>query len=282
MIAFPCCKINLGLNIVEKRPDGYHNLETVFYPIPLTDALEMRSMHKDFPCVERCTISVTGDAVECRPEDNLVVKAYNLVADRYNIPRVHIHLHKAIPSQAGLGGGSSDAAYMIRLLDERYKLNIGIAEMERLAAKLGADCPFFITSEPSYATGIGEQLMPIATDRNCKGYLSGKWIVLVKPDVAISTKEAFANIKPKKPVVNCREIVLRPVEEWKDALTNDFEESIFPAHPELAAIKQALYNNGALYAQMSGSGSTIFGIFSNKPEGIEDKFAEHKVWTLKL
>lgn len=282
MILFPCCKINLGLNIVEKRPDGYHNLETVFYPIPLCDALEVKLMDPAFPCAERCTINVTGDAVDCNPQDNLVVKAYNLIADRYEIPRVHIHLYKNIPSQAGLGGGSSDAAYMIRLLDERFRLNIGIAEMERLAAKLGADCPFFITSEPSYATGIGEKLMPVANDRQCHGYLAGKWIALVKPAIAISTREAFANIKPQAPKENCRNIVMRPVNEWKNALTNDFEASIFPNHPKLAAIKDKLYDINALYAQMSGSGSTVFGIFDKKPENVETLFPDCKTYVLQL
>lgn len=282
MITFPCCKINLGLNIVEKRPDGYHNLETVFYPIPLCDALEVKSMHKHYPCEENCSICVTGNAVECNPKDNLVVRAYNMIADDYDIPRVHIHLHKAIPSQAGLGGGSSDAAYMIRLLDERFHLSMGISKMEHYAAKLGADCPFFITAEPSYATGIGEILMPIADDKSCKNYLDGRWIALVKPDVAISTKEAFANIHPKKPARNCREIVLEPLENWRGQLVNDFEESIFPQHPELAAIKQKLYDAGAVYAQMSGSGSTLFGIYYDKPEGVEALFPECEVHVLKL
>lgn len=282
MITFPCCKINLGLNIVEKRPDGYHNLETVFYPIPLYDALEVKLMHEKFPCKERCTLSVTGNAVECNPQDNLVVMAYNMIADDFDVPRVHIHLHKNIPSQAGLGGGSSDAAYMIRLLDERFRLNMGIARMEQYAARLGADCPFFITAEPSYATGIGEILMPIADEKSCKHYLHGKWIVLVKPSVAISTREAFANIHPKHPERNCRDIVLKPVEEWRDTLTNDFEDSIFPQHPELADIKQALYDNGAMYAQMSGSGSTVFGIFATEPQGMKEKFAEAEVHVLQL
>lgn len=282
MITFPCCKINLGLNIVEKRPDGYHNLETVFYPIPLYDALEVKLMHESFPCKEKCTLSVTGNAVGGNPQDNLVVKAYNLIAENYDIPRVHIHLHKAIPSQAGLGGGSADAAYMIRLLDERFRLNMGIAEMERFATKLGADCPFFITAEPSYATGIGEELKPIANEKKCNNYLEGKWIALVKPDIAISTKEAFANIHPQKPKENCRDIVLRPVSEWRDALTNDFEGSLFPKYPELAAIKEALYNNGALYAQMSGSGSTVFGIYEDKPSNVEDLLKDCEVHVLKI
>ena len=161
MITFPNAKINLGLNIVGRRPDGYHNIETVFYPIPLCDALEIRRMDERFPSEVDCDLKVTGNAVDCDEQKNLVVKAYNLLAADFSLPRVHAHLVKRIPSQAGLGGGSSDGAYMIRLLDERFRLNIGIAEMERYAARLGADCPFFITAMPSYATGIGEILAPV-------------------------------------------------------------------------------------------------------------------------
>ena len=161
MITFPCAKINLGLNIVSKRPDGYHNLETVFYPIPLTDALEIKYMDEKFPSESPCDLKITGNDVDCNEEDNLVIKAYQLLAADFQLPRVHAHLVKRIPTQAGLGGGSSDAAYMIRLLDERFRLNIGIPEMERYAAKLGADCAFFITADPSYAEGIGDVLMPV-------------------------------------------------------------------------------------------------------------------------
>lgn len=274
MITFPCAKINLGLNIVAKRPDGYHELETVFYPIPLTDCLELQRMHPDFPLKERYDISITGAKVDGDPENNLVVKAYNLIAKHYDLPRVHIHLYKGIPMQAGLGGGSSDAAYMIRLLDEYFRLNMGIREMERYAAQLGADCAFFITSEPAYATGIGEILQPIGSDEECDQYLEGYWIALVKPAVAISTKEAFAGITPRPATKSCREIVLQPIDTWRDELRNDFEDSIFPQHPELAEIKQKLYDCGASYASMSGSGSTLYGIFKNKPTGIQELFPD--------
>ncbi len=169
MITFPCAKINLGLNIVEQRADGYHNIETVFYPIPLCDALEIKQMHVQFPSAQSCDLKVTGNAVDCNESDNLVIKAYQLLAKDFDIPRIHAHLYKRIPSQAGLGGGSSDAAYMIRLLDERFRLNLGNAEMERYAAQLGADCAFFITSEPSFATGIGNHLSPVDTPRNNLG-----------------------------------------------------------------------------------------------------------------
>lgn len=269
MITFPCAKINLGLNIVSKRPDGYHNLETVFYPIPLTDALEIKYMDEKFPSESPCDLKITGKDVDCNEEDNLVIKAYQLLAADFQLPRVHAHLVKRIPTQAGLGGGSSDAAYMIHLLDERFRLNIGIPEMERYAAKLGADCAFFITADPSYAEGIGDVLMPV--DVPGAG-LGGYYLAVVKPSVAVSTRDAYAAIVPKTPAKCCRDIVRQPIETWKDELVNDFEAPIFAMHPELAAIKQSLYDAGAVYAAMSGSGSALFGIFREQPTGLEKEF----------
>lgn len=261
MITFPCAKINLGLNIVNKRSDGYHELQTVFYPTKLTDTLEIKRMDDEFPIDTACDLKIYGIPVACNEQNNLVVKAYNLIAQDYDLPRIHAHLFKQIPSQAGLGGGSSDAAYMIRLLDERFRLNMGNAEMERYAARLGADCAFFITAEPSYATGIGEILEP--TDGPWDA-LETYYIGIVKPDIAISTKEAFAHIVPQMSAKCCRDIVRQPIETWRDELTNDFEKPLFALHPELADIKQRLYQEGAIYAQMSGSGSALFGIFDHK------------------
>lgn len=279
MITFPCAKINLGLNIVSKRPDGYHNLETVFYPIPLTDALEIKYMDEKFPSESPCDLKITGNDVDCNEEDNLVIKAYQLLAADFQLPRVHAHLVKRIPTQAGLGGGSSDAAYMIRLLDERFRLNIGIPEMERYAAKLGADCAFFITADPSYAEGIGDVLMPV--DVPGAG-LGGYYLAVVKPSVAVSTRDAYAAIVPKTPAKFCRDIVRQPIETWKDELVNDFEAPIFAMHPELAAIKQSLYDAGAVYAAMSGSGSALFGIFREQPTGLEKEFEGMFCQVMKL
>ena len=279
MITFPCAKINLGLNIVSKRPDGYHNLETVFYPIPLTDALEIKYMDEKFPSESPCDLKITGNDVDCNEEDNLVIKAYQLLAADFQLPRVHAHLVKRIPTQAGLGGGSSDAAYMIRLLDERFRLNIGIPEMERYAAKLGADCAFFITADPSYAEGIGDVLMP--ADVPGAG-LGGYYLAVVKPSVAVSTRDAYAAIVPKTPAKCCRDIVRQPIETWKDELVNDFEAPIFAMHPELAAIKQSLYDAGAVYAAMSGSGSDLFGIFREQPTGLENEFEGMFCQVMKL
>lgn len=279
MITFPCAKINLGLNIVSKRPDGYHNLETVFYPIPLTDALEIKYMDEKFPSESPCDLKITGNDVDCNEEDNLVIKAYQLLAADFQLPRVHAHLVKRIPTQAGLGGGSSDAAYMIRLLDERFRLNIGIPEMERYAAKLGADCAFFITADPSYAEGIGDVLMPV--DVPGAG-LGGYYLAVVKPSVAVSTRDAYAAIVPKTPSKCCRDIVRQPIETWKDELVNDFEAPIFAMHPELAAIKQSLYDAGAVYSAMSGSGSALFGIFREQPTGLEKEFEGMFCQVMKL
>lgn len=279
MITFPCAKINLGLNIVSKRPDGYHNLETVFYPIPLTDALEIKYMDEKFPSESPCDLKITGNDVDCNEEDNLVIKAYQLLAADFQLPRVHAHLVKRIPTQAGLGGGSSDAAYMIRLLDERFRLNIGIPEMERYAAKLGADCAFFITADPSYAEGIGDVLMP--ADVPGAG-LGGYYLAVVKPSVAVSTRDAYAAIVPKTPAKCCRDIVRQPIETWKDELVNDIEAPIFAMHPELAAIKQSLYDAGAVYAAMSGSGSALFGIFREQPTGLEKEFEGMFCQVMKL
>ncbi len=279
MTVFPCAKINLGLNVVEKRDDGYHNIETVFYPIPLHDALEIKTMDNEFPSSVPCDLKTTGNAVDCNESDNLVVRAYNMLAADYVLPRVHAHLAKSIPSQAGLGGGSSDAAYMIRILDERYRLNIGNREMERYAAQLGADCPFFITAEPSYATGIGTELAPVSSsDLDLSNYT----LVVVKPNVAVSTRDAYKAIVPKHPSKCCRDIVCQPLESWKAELTNDFEAPVFAQHPQLRHIKSCLYAHGALYAQMSGSGSALFGIFRECPANIEKAFPQEKVFTMQL
>lgn len=279
MLTFPCAKINLGLNITSKREDGYHNLETIFYPVPLTDALEVKLMHDDFPSDEPCDLKITGNAVDCDEKNNLVVKAYTLLAQDFTLPRVHTHLVKRIPMQAGLGGGSADGAFMIRLLDERFRLNMGIAEMERYASRLGSDCAFFITAEPSFATGRGEVLEPVnIAEQNLQGY----YIAIVKPAIAVSTREAFKQIICRQPEHCCRDIVHQPVETWKTVLTNDFEEPAFKQHPELADIKQRLYDLGAVYAQMSGSGSAFFGLFRTDPQQLKSNFPDSYTFTTKL
>ena len=280
MIAYPCCKINLGLNIVNKRKDGYHNLETIFYPVPLHDVIEINKMHEDFPSMLNCDIKVTGTYLNnCDDKDNLVVKAYNLLAKRFYLPRIHVHLYKQIPSQAGLGGGSADAAYMIKMLNEHFHLKINNDEMQQLAAKLGADCAFFINAKAAFATGIGNELTPIKTEINA---LKGCYLTLIKPDIAISTAEAYSNIKPQQPKKCCKDIISQPISTWKEELKNDFEKPLFTKYTELKDIKKKLYEEGALYAQMSGSGSTIFGIFDKKPKNVEQIFKGNFIYNCSL
>ena len=261
MTVFPIAKINLGLNVVERRPDGYHNLETVFYPVPLMDALEIQPMGEGFPSDVDCDLKVSNIAIEGDEQRNLVVRAYQLLKQDFpTLPRLHAHLWKGIPTQAGMGGGSSDCAYMIRLLNETFDLQLSNEQMIDYAAKLGADCAFFILSEPCYAEGIGEVLQPISLD------LSGWYIGVVRPDIPVPTKEAFSRIRPHHPAVCCCEVVKQPVETWRELLTNDFEESVFALHPEIGAVKARLYDMGATYAAMSGSGSALFGLFRENPE----------------
>lgn len=256
MITFPIAKINLGLNVVERRPDGYHNLETVFYPVPIRDALEVTTMDPQFPSPYDCDLKVTNISIEGDEQRNLVVRAYQLLKQDFpQLPRIHAHLHKAIPTQAGMGGGSSDCAYMIRLLNEQFQLGLSTQQMQQYAARLGADCAFFILSQPAYAEGIGERLEPIALD------LSQYWIAVVRPDIPVPTKEAFSLVHPHHPEKNCRDVVMQPIETWRQDLVNDFEQSVFTLHPEIGAIKQQLYSLGAVYAAMSGSGSAVFGLF---------------------
>ncbi|WP_242357559.1 4-(cytidine 5'-diphospho)-2-C-methyl-D-erythritol kinase [Bacteroides acidifaciens] len=258
MIVFPNIKINLGLSITEKRPDGYHNLETVFYPVALEDALEIRALPEaSLPEADKkITLHQYGMEIAGNPEDNLVAKAYSLLDKEFHLPPVEIHLYKHIPSGAGLGGGSSDAAFMLKLLNGHFHLNLSEEQLEIYAATLGADCAFFIKNKPVYAEGIGNIFSPI--ELSLKGYQ----IMIVKPDVFVSTREAFANIHPHHPEYPVKEVIRRPVAEWKDILINDFEASVFPQHPVIGEIKQELYNQGAIYASMSGSGSSVFGLFA--------------------
>lgn len=264
MLTKPIAKINLGLNVVEKRPDGYHNLETVFYPVQIEDALEVYPMDPEFPSEYDCDLKVTNITIDGDEQRNLVVRAYNLLkADFPTLPRIHAHLYKGIPTQAGMGGGSSDCGFMITLLNDMFKLGLSDQQMIDYAAHLGADCAFFILNRPCYAEGIGEKLQPIDLD------LKGWYLSLVRPDIPVSTREAFALIKPHYPKVNCREVVKQPVESWRDALVNDFEGSVFAVHPELGAVKDRLYELGATYAAMSGSGSTLFAL-SHQPLNLDE------------
>lgn len=261
MITFPNAKINLGLNITEKRPDGYHNLETVFYPVPIEDALEIHVQNNcQLPAangqVQKFSLHQAGLEITGNAADNLVVKAYLMLDKVFDLPPVDIHLYKHIPSGAGLGGGSSDAAFMLKLLNKRFELGLTAEKLEEYAAALGADCAFFINNMPTYAEGIGNLFSPITFS------LKDYQILLVKPDIFVSTQEAFSLIKPHKPEYSLKETIALPVSEWKERLVNDFETSVFPQYPAIGEIKDKLYQKGAIYAAMSGSGSSVFGLFT--------------------
>ena len=263
MITYPNAKINLGLNIIEKRPDGYHNLETVFYPINLQDALEVTQLEGE----EDYSLIVSGTPIEGEPESNLVVKAYRLLKKDFpEIPSIDIHMYKHIPTGAGLGGGSADAAFMIKLLNDKFHLDLSVEKMEDYAAILGADCAFFIKNKPVFATGIGNVFEPVQLS------LKGYYLVLVKPDIFVSTNDAFSFIQPKKPEYSLKEIIRMPIETWRATMKNDFEDSVFQKFPEIAAIKDKLYDMGAVYASMSGSGSSVFGIFREQVEFVDEVF----------
>ena len=269
MITYPIAKITLGLNVVEKRSDGYHNLQTVFYPVPIKDALEVQLMDEGFPSEVDCDLKVTNLEIEGDEQRNLVVRAYRLLKEDFpTLPRLHVHLWKGIPTQAGMGGGSSDCAFMIRLLNKMFPLGLSEQQMIGYAARLGADCAFFIKDTPCYAEGIGERLDPI--ELNLKGWHIG----VVRPDIPVSTKEAFSLIHPHYPRKCCREVVKQPVETWREELTNDFEESVFSLHPELGHVKEQLYEIGATYAAMSGSGSALFGLFRECPDCLSLQFPD--------
>lgn len=264
MVLFPNCKINLGLHITEKRIDGYHNIETLFYPVDLKDVLEVVTLNKsnsteslpiDF---SSSGISIPGDTA-----NNLCIKAFQLLKKDFpNIPPIQMHLHKIIPMGAGLGGGSADGAFTLKLLNEKYQLNLSQKQLNDYATELGSDCPFFIINQPCYATGRGEILTPISLD------LSAYKFVLVHPSIHINTKWAFEQLTPSKPSISINKIIDQPIETWKELLVNDFEAPIFKAHPEISLIKEKLYQQGARYAAMSGSGSTVFGIFKSRPADI--------------
>lgn len=250
MICFPNAKINLGLFVVGRRPDGYHNLETIFYPIPLRDVLEIVP-------ADVFSFQSFGIKLDALPENNLVVKALHALQRIYTIPPLAVYLKKTIPFGAGLGGGSADAAFMLKLLNDYGRLSLSESELEEIASEIGADCAFFIRNRPVMATGRGNIFESIDLS------LSGYTIYIVKPDVFVSTKEAYSTVKPMQPELSLKEIIKRPVEEWKDVLKNDFEASVFSTYPIIKRIKEQLYDSGAVYASMSGSGSAVFGLFKN-------------------
>lgn len=255
MVVFPNAKINLGLRILAKRNDGYHDLETVFYPLPFYDALEMIRQ----PAGSGLSFSSGGFPIAGEVNDNLCIKAYNLLKKDFpGLPPVRMYLHKAIPSGAGLGGGSADASFALKLLNEMAALDLSAAQLLEYSLQLGSDCPFFIINKPCFATGRGEQLETVNID------LSGYSIVIVNPGIHVPTGPAFSWLQPGYPAASLKEIIMMPVETWEGRLINDFEIPVFERYPEIKAVKEELYNKGAVYASMSGSGSTVYGIFPRK------------------
>lgn len=256
MIIFPNCKINLGLYITRKREDGYHDLETVFYPIPFNDALEL----VQDPGSNDIEFSASGISIPGDASANLCVKAYHLLKkDHPDIPGIRMHLHKTIPMGAGLGGGSSDGAHALKLLNEKFNLGIPTVKMLEYALMLGSDCPFFIMNAPCIAKGRGDELTPVNLD------LSDYYIMVVHPSIHVSTAEAFSKIVPSPPSQNIEALIDLPITGWRNVLTNQFESPVFRIYPELAGIKETLYKGGAIYASMSGSGSSIYGLFKQQP-----------------
>ncbi len=252
MIAFPPCKINLGLRVTAKRPDGFHDLQTCFYTLPWTDVLEV--IH-----APQTSFAYSGHVVPGDPLANLCVKAYEQLRRDFGLGPISAHLHKIIPMGAGLGGGSSDGAHMLRLLNVLFELDLDNAALARYAADLGSDCAYFIYDTPMIGRGRGEILTP------AKVSLQNTYAVVLKPDLHISTAEAFSGIDPRRPDHDIAEVIALPRDEWKHHLHNDFERSLFPMYPQLLQLKELLYARGAFYASMSGSGSAIYGLFEERP-----------------
>lgn len=262
MISFPNAKINLGLDIIEKRSDGYHNISSCFYPVPLCDVLELNLSNK-FEFI------TSGLPIPGIKNENLVVKAYKLLKKDFNLPNISIHLHKNIPLEAGLGGGSSDGAFALKMLNEFFDIYLDDIVLEDYAGLLGSDCPFFIYNSPTLVEGRGDQVNEIGVD--LKGYFIG----IVKPDLSISTREAYRSIQPGQPEHEIQSIInSMPVTEWKNFLKNDFEKSILEKHPVLSEFKARLYENGAIYASLTGSGSAMYGLFEIKPD-LEGDFSKN-------
>lgn len=267
MICFPNAKINIGLHITGKRPDGFHNIETVFYPVYFYDIVEVISSASQDK--NDCNLFVSGLAVSGADANNLCIKAYGLLKKDFpQLPAVDIYLHKNIPIGAGLGGGSADGAFMLSVINEKFQLNINENTLYQYALQLGSDCPFFIKNKPCFATGRGEQLETI--DINLKGY----YLFIANPGIHVNTATAFSKIKPLVPEKSIKEIIKTPVEEWKNFLMNDFEKTVFAAYPVLNNIKQKMYDAGAVYTSMTGTGSTVYGLFKNKTACPQNIFSE--------
>jgi 4-diphosphocytidyl-2-C-methyl-D-erythritol kinase len=259
MVVFPNCKINIGLNILAKRPDGYHDLQTVFYPLGIKDALEIIESDE---LTNPITYSSSGLEITGKTENNLCIKAYQLLKNDFpSLPFIKMHLHKTIPMGAGLGGGSADAAFTLQLINKKFSLQLSQQQLLLYALELGSDCPFFIYNKPCFAKGRGEILEPVVLD------LSNYSFLIINPGIHINTQLAFSTLSIKENIPPLRSLITKPIADWKNEIVNDFEKTIFPLYPAIVALKNQLYAAGAIYASMSGSGSSVFGIFQkdNRP-----------------
>lgn len=273
MITFPNAKINIGLNVVKKRDDGFHDIETIFYPLDLCDVLEIIE-NKELQNGEYSYTSF-GIEVDCAVEDNIIIKAYKLIAKDFDIPGIDIFFHKNIPFGGGLGGGSADAAYMLKLLNDKFSLGISIEKLEYYSSLLGSDCAFFIKNKAVYAHSRGELFEEIDFS------LKGKYLVLIKPEIAVPTGKAYSTIVPKASSFDLRDIAKLDIKDWKEKVHNDFEASVFKAFPEIADIKDKLYAMGASYAAMTGSGASVYGIFDEAID-LEQDFTDCFYWSSYL
>jgi 4-diphosphocytidyl-2-C-methyl-D-erythritol kinase len=264
MVSFPSCKINLGLNVLRKRYDGYHDIDTCFFSVPYTDILEV------IPSNE-FSLTLSGRTIPGKEEENICVKAYRLMEEKFSLSPVNIHLHKNVPAGAGLGGGSADGAYTLRMLNEVFDLGLSKSDLAHYASALGSDCSFFVYDSPMLGKGRGELLTPVSLS------LKGFYLILVNPGIHVSTAEAYSGIIPAAPAISISDIISRPVTEWRGELKNDFEESVFKKYPDIKNIKNEFYASGAVYASMSGSGSSVYGIFTNETD-VSDKIMNRVLW----
>lgn len=267
MVVFPNAKINIGLHVTEKRSDGYHNLETIFYPIPLKDVLEIEENN-----LKETIFTCSGLQIPSDGKDNLVVRTFKKIQEKFNLPHVNIHLHKNIPTGAGLGGGSADAAFMINLCAEYFNIEYPQNYAFDLAKSIGADCPFFLHNQACLALGIGDEISPIELD------LTDYYLALIYPNIHVNTALAYQGVVPQKKNINLNFEISKKLVDWKNSVVNDFEKSVFFKFPEIAKVKEDLYNQGALYASMSGSGAAVFGIFKNEIK----LTTQHQSWVFKL
>jgi len=284
MVVFPNIKINIGLSITSKRADGYHNIESVMIPIPWCESLEvlehsgeaaLEGVNAQQTEVGKVTFYSYGLPIPGKAEKNLCIRVFELLESWFNLPATDIHLLKALPIGAGLGAGSADAAFCLRALKDFYNLKISDFEAKELLSKIGSDCPFFWDNKPVFAFGKGDELRPIDLD------LSNYWICLIHPNLAISTQEAYAGVNPKQPIIDLNLIAALPIETWKEVVKNDFEDSLFPKYPLLEEIKNKLYGMDAVYASMSGSGSTMYGIFDHEPR-LPEEWLNYSNWIGKI